>query len=166
MLVIALVLICLIEFACVKCNSSQISCNDIKQLNDLLGVELDSFTIKDISCKTSKNDQYPSTIMDIDIKSNTHKLFDYFDTTSQMPPSLISYLEEKGIDINKINYTGVRYAELKVPLSPFSEEYRPYEIWLISISDNANNSSEALSMISNIPYEIKVNADSIINDTP
>lgn len=167
-LVITLVLICLTVFSSLKINCSKISCDDIKQLNDLLGIELDSLIIKDISCKTSKNDQYPSTIIDIDIKSNTHELFDYFDTTSQLPPGLISYLEEKGIDINKINYTGVRYEELKVPkLSPFSEEYRPYEIWLISIGNsNNNNSSEILSMISNIPYEIKVDIDSIVNDIP
>mgnify|MGYP001039187916 CR=1 FL=1 len=101
-LVITLVLICLTVFSSLKINCSQISCDDIKQLNDLLGIELDSLIIKDISCKTSKNDQYPSTIIDIDIKSNNHELFDYFDTTSQLPSGLISYLEEKGIDINKI----------------------------------------------------------------
>ena len=127
-----------------------IRCKNIQQLNNLLGIEINSSEIESIDYTFDKScDPICSTII-MDIETDNLEIYDYFEATSETSPGLLNDLSNSGKDVDNISYYGIRYEELKVNTF-LSTEYRPYYVYLISYKD-----TQTLTIVTSIPQYVNI----------
>ncbi len=154
MLVICLVIVILI-FSFVSCKN-----NDLKGSYDTGGV-LDLIKANELSCEvidfkvTDKNENYTRIFVELCISEMEFQKNEYFHNEQyELPPGLISELDDFGIHRDTITNFGINFKDFVIE-NKNETEFRPYPIYWFKLSKSLQNKSNVV-IYASIPYEITI----------